>query len=140
MSVSAVSGTGAEVVVAQKSFLYKILVPRPNLAPADSLTTHIKRKDTRKRAETGAARISNEKRFVKGLGYVRADATRCRPKAVKRGSSTSTESNTPVEDLERVCVALMTHNVQSEEQQPAERPSGPQQGLYEFPRFPSTFD
>ncbi|KAG8777864.1 hypothetical protein FRC12_000155 [Ceratobasidium sp. 428] len=140
MSVSAVSGAGAEVVVAQKSFLYKILVPRPNLASAGLLTTHIKRKDTRKRAETGAARISNEKRFVKGLGYVRADATRCRPKAVKRGSSTSTESNAPVEDLERVCVALMTHDVESAEPQPVVRPSGPQQGLYEFPRFPSTFD
>ncbi|KAG9123803.1 hypothetical protein FRC07_013911 [Ceratobasidium sp. 392] len=109
--VPATSAESGSVQPRGMSLVYQLLMPRPTLFVAKSLTTHIKQKDTRKHKMTGAARISNEKRFVKGLGYIRADATPYRPKSLKRASSTSTQSQANMEDLERVCAAMITHKV-----------------------------
>ncbi|KAG8740069.1 hypothetical protein FRC10_004789 [Ceratobasidium sp. 414] len=96
-------------------------------------TAYIKRKNPVQQKMTGAARIVAEERFVKGLGYIRADAIPCRPKAAKRASAGS------VADLERVCAAMMSHDVAYEQAELVESSGSSRPGLYEPPRFPSTF-
>ncbi|KAG8679818.1 hypothetical protein FRC08_016722 [Ceratobasidium sp. 394] len=120
------------------TIVYRIFAPRPMPPATKPQTAFIKRKNRVQKAKlTGAARIAAEKRFVKGLGYVRADAIPCRSKAksVKRASAGS------VADLERVCAAMMSQDsvvyvgAGSVESSGSSRP-----GLYEVPRFPSTFN
>ncbi|KAG9087809.1 hypothetical protein FRC06_002353 [Ceratobasidium sp. 370] len=122
-------------VLILKNFVSEIFAPRPMLPATKPQTAYIKRKAPvqQKQKITGAARITEEERFVKGLGYVRADAIPCRSKAAKRASAGS------VADLERVCAAMMSYDVTYGEAGSAESSSSPRPGLYEVPRFPSTF-
>ncbi|KAG9093809.1 hypothetical protein FRC06_011369 [Ceratobasidium sp. 370] len=117
------------------TIIYQIFAPRPMPPATKPQTACIEREVPvqQKQKITGAARITAEVRFVKGLGYIRADATPCRSKAAKRASAGS------VTDPERGCTAMVAHDIVYGDAGSAESSSSSQPGLYEVPRFPSTF-
>ncbi|KAG8740067.1 hypothetical protein FRC10_004787 [Ceratobasidium sp. 414] len=127
------ANSGSAKSSAGMTIIYQLLAPRPIPPTTKPQTAYIKRKNPVQQKMTGAARIVAEERFVKGLGYIRADAIPCRSKAAKQASAGS------VADLEWVCAATMSHGVAYGQAELVESAGSSRPGLYETPRVPSTF-
>ncbi|KAL5638857.1 hypothetical protein ACGC1H_003272 [Rhizoctonia solani] len=123
------------------ALLTQIIMPKPKVESSGPRTAYMLKKGRRSKHKSGAARISAEKKFVKGLGYIRADATPVRSQAAKSAATSerNSYSSMPVEagDLQ-ICSELVALS----EFEAMENNPGPSSGrvgcLYDEARFPST--
>ncbi|KAG8763611.1 hypothetical protein FRC11_000221 [Ceratobasidium sp. 423] len=122
------------------ALLSRVAIPKPKVGHNGPRTAYMLKKD-RSKSKSGAARISAERRFVQGLGYIRADATPVRSQAAKLAASgRSSCSSAPVEATDlQICSELIAIS----EPETMENVPGPSSWkavgcLHGKPRFPST--
>ncbi|KAJ1303905.1 hypothetical protein OPQ81_008317 [Rhizoctonia solani] len=67
--------------------LSNIIMPKPKVGANGPHIAYILKKDRHSKQKSGASRISAERRYVQGLGYIRADATPVRSRSAKSAAS-----------------------------------------------------
>ncbi|KAG8686000.1 hypothetical protein FRC11_009695 [Ceratobasidium sp. 423] len=91
------------------ALLSQIIMPKPKVGHNGPGAAYLLKKGRRFEPKSSAARISAERRFVKGLGYIRADATPVRSQAAKfAASGRSSDSSALIETADlQICSGLV---------------------------------
>ncbi|CAE6479055.1 unnamed protein product [Rhizoctonia solani] len=98
------------VFAKRMALLSQMIMPSPKVGANGQRIAYILKKSRRSKPKSGASRISAEQRFVKGLGYIRADATPVRSQAAKfaAASGGNSYSSVPVEAADlQICSELV---------------------------------
>ncbi|KAG8689268.1 hypothetical protein FRC11_003475 [Ceratobasidium sp. 423] len=129
------------VFAKRMALLSQIIMPKPKVEHNGPRNTHTLKKGRFSKPKSGAARISAERRFVEGLGYIRADATPIRSRAAKLAASG--RSSYPPAPIEATDLQVCSELVATSEPETMENVPGPSSRkvigcLYDEPRLAST--
>ncbi|CAE6501664.1 unnamed protein product [Rhizoctonia solani] len=143
ISVSASSNVlkSRSIFAKRIALLSQIIMPKPKVGPSGPRSAYMLKKGRRSKPKSGAARISAEKKYVKGLGYIRADATPVRSRDARSAAASerNSYSSVPVEAIDlQICSELVALSEFETMENIAEPSSGRVGSLYDGARFPST--
>ncbi|CAE6438733.1 unnamed protein product [Rhizoctonia solani] len=96
------------------ALLSQMITPKPKVGANGLRAAYMLKKSRYLKPKSGGARISAERKFVQGLGYIRADATPIRSRAAKSAASgRNSHSSIPVEatDLQVTPIVVVSYLV-----------------------------